>query len=226
MYSIIAWRLFFNNKDFFACRFGRIENGELSICEGAMKQYHSFVVFRQNNSYHYNLPQVCTHCGRQTDKTTGVFLQERLGWVTSTVTVQVPYCDKHLDVIRKFKRIKSGLYLLSLILTIGISYLCGLQPIEVAAICGAVIWLIVIRPLFGYLLIKPLLRPFDKAQIFEPDTNTLSFTARMEMRGLVLGFAHPSIAQRFLLVNRNSSHIKQLQGTVMNTILSGQVGKS
>ena len=184
-----------------------------------MKQYHSFLIHRQGRGFHYNFLPICTHCGKHADETTNVVLEERLGLSRTTVSIKIPYCAQHIAVIRKFTLIKNGIYLLSFILTVAVLFALGFRPFVLAAIGGAILWAIFVFPLFTYLLIKPLFSLFDKERIFECDTNTLSFTARMEIGSLVLSFLDPAIAQKFALANWNNPLVKHLQGSVISTLL-------
>jgi hypothetical protein len=171
--------------------------------------------------YSYNIPPICTHCGRRAEETKKISVDEMLGLVRTTVSIKIPYCSEHLALIRKFTWIKNGIYLTSFILTVVILFFLGLNQVVLSAVAGALLWAILVYPLFRYLLIKPLLRVFDKDRIFECDTNTLSFTARMDLGGLVVCFSDSAVAQQFASANSNNPRVKRVQGSVLSTVLTG-----
>ncbi len=190
-----------------------------------MKQYYSFVVSQQNGRYHYNFPLVCTHCGRSTNQTTDVHLNGIFGPMRTSTTIKVPYCQKHLAIILKLTLIKNGVYLSAYVLTLLVLFALGLRQILLLVIAGTLIWGIILSPVLKYLVIKHLLKLFDRSQVFDPDLGTLSFTAELGIGDLILNFSNLAIAQRFALANTGNPHIRQSQEAVLTTILR-QAGRS
>jgi hypothetical protein len=186
-----------------------------------MKQGYSFLISPLGKQYQYNFPAICTYCGRPAGEAAKIVLDERLGLVRSTVSIKIPYCGEHMELIRKFTWIKNGIYCISFVITVLVLLLAGLQQIVLLGVAAVLAWSAVVFPLFKYLLIKPLLRIVDERRIFESDTNTLSFAARLELGGLVLCFADAAIAEQFANANSNNPQVKRLQGSVISTVLSG-----
>lgn len=184
-----------------------------------MKHYESFLIPQHNKAYDFKFLPVCTHCGKPTHQTTKVEVEEMMGLVRVSSTFRVPYCAEHLAVLRNYTTIKIVIYLISFLLTVIPLLFLNFRSFFLAILAGIIVWDIVIFRLFKYLIVKPLLRILDKDHIYEYDTNTLSFTARLEMGGLVFGFLNPAIAQKFALANWKNPQIEPLQGSVASLIL-------
>lgn len=189
-----------------------------------MRNYYSFLIPQRDKAYDFKFLPICTHCGRSTDQTTKVEVEEMMGLVRVSANFRVPYCEEHLAVLRTYTAIKFVIYLISFLLTVIPLLFLNFRSIFLAIMLGIIVWDIIIFRLFKYLIVKPLLKILDKDHIYEYDTNTLSFTARLEMGGLVVGFLNPAIAQKFAMANWKNPLIKPREGSVASMILREVTG--
>lgn len=161
------------------------------------------------STFRYSFPPMCVQCGRPTEKTISVELRKTEGNISYHTTIQIPYCDEHISTTQKLKNIKRMIYLATYIITVAIMALLGfdtwnkelVMQICSAAFFGLFVWGVVVATILNLGMIRPLMGIFDKEEIFDCETNTSGFTARIKQKRLFFYFSDITSAQRFQNAN-------------------------
>lgn len=174
--------------------------------------------------YRFDFPPVCAQCGKPAHKSSPVHLLAPLGEERQSVRIRVPYCDEHLARLRILTQIKFGIYLLSYVVTTLLVMLVsalafGEQFRDLAELGSGLlrlgaftifVWGPLVYPLFRFVLIKPLMRIVDEDGLYQPNTNTLGLTARLQARNLFIGFANAGPADEFAHANAANLRVRPL----------------
>lgn len=168
--------------------------------------------------YRFAFPPVCVYCGKPTEKTVRVGVDEMMGVARRIVSFNVPYCPEHAGLLRKIGWVRKAIFA-AILLAIFVLLKLLVFPdgaTLLLAIIALVLWS-VLFPLVKLLIVRPLWRLVDEHHIYEDATGTLLFKARLELAQLVLGFGVPAIAAQFAAANQGNSLVTTLEQSIILT---------
>jgi hypothetical protein len=172
----------------------------------------------------YSFPPICPYCGKLTEKRmkTEVYYKsfKKINTAYRT-TVDVPYCEKHMEIVKKCKRTKMWYQILSFVATVLLVtvlialFFRYLEPtiqtgtligtsFAVAIFATLIPWGLIVRPIFKFIP-KGIIKNINPS--FRYDTNFLGFYAGISDYDDVLlsfYFDYDKVIEQFKIANQNN----------------------